>query len=213
MPDIDSSVIDAAGYATRGAGAWDSRKKGKNPAVLCIDMQDLAFGPDVDILTAIREHHTAAMGEIAWRALPIITSVVETARELRMPVIHTQVIPRGLTVNDPLTQIVPELQPLEGEIVFQKSLASAFAGTSILRHLIQLQVDQVIIVGNSTSGCVRATAIDAQQHGFAVCVPEDAVFDRIQLSHQATLLDLWMKYALVAPAADVIADLKNVATL
>ena len=69
----------------------------------------------------------------------------------------------------------------EGEIVVQKSLASAFAGTQILRHLIQLKVDQVIIVGNSTSGCVRATAVEAQQHGFAVCVPEDAVFDRIQV--------------------------------
>ena len=63
----------------------------------------------------------------------------------------------------------------------QKSLASAFAGTQIVRHLIQLRVDQLIIVGNSTSGCVRATAVDAQQHGFAVCVPEDAVFDRIQV--------------------------------
>jgi len=68
-----------------------------------------------------------------------------------------------------------------GEVVIQKSLASAFAGTQMLRHLVQLKVDQVIIVGNSTSGCVRATAIDAQQQGFAVCVPEDAVFDRIQV--------------------------------
>ena len=66
----------------------------------------------------------------------------------------------------------------------------------------QQRIDQLIIVGNSTSGCVRATAVDAQQLGFAVCVPQDAVFDRIQLSHQGTLLDLWMKYALVAPADD-----------
>ena len=72
MPQIDHDVIDTAGYATRGAGAWDSRAKGQNPCVLVIDMQDLAFGPDVDILTAIKEHHTAAMGEIAHRALPII---------------------------------------------------------------------------------------------------------------------------------------------
>jgi len=211
MPQIDVDVIDAAGYATRGAGAWDSRAKGKRPAVLCIDMQDLAFGPNADILTAIKEHHTAAMGEIAWQALPVIKSVVDTARELGMPVLHTQVIPRGLTADHPFTQIVPELKPLEGEVVIQKSLASAFAGTAMLRHLVQMQIDQVIIVGNSTSGCVRATAIDAQQYGFAVCVPEDAVFDRIQLSHQATLLDLWMKYALVAPAEDVIADLKSIA--
>lgn len=211
MPEIDRQVIDAAGYATRGAGAWDSRKRGNNPAVLVIDMQDLAFGPNADILTAIREHHTAAMGEIAWQALPTIQKVVDSARELGLPVLHTQVIPRGLTADHPLTQIVPGLEPLPGEVVIQKSLASAFAGTQMLRHLVQLKVDQVIIVGNSTSGCVRATAIDAQQQGFAVCVPEDAVFDRIQLSHQATLLDLWMKYALVTTADNVITDLKGLA--
>ena len=55
-----------------GAGAWDSRAKGMNPCVLVIDMQDLAFGPNADILTAIKEHHTAAMGEVAWKALPTI---------------------------------------------------------------------------------------------------------------------------------------------
>lgn len=208
LPSQDQAVIEAAGYASRGAGAWDSRAKGKRPVVLVIDMQDLAFGPNKSIMTAIADHHPAAMGEVAWEALPRIVKVVQAARESNVPVMHTRVIPRGLTEDHALTQIVPELEPLDSEVVITKSFASAFSGTAMLRHLIQNGADQVIIVGNSTSGCVRATAVDAQQAGFAVCVPEDGVFDRIQLSHQATLLDLWMKYALVAPVDDVVVDLR-----
>merc|ERR1712216_705304 len=78
MPAIDRDVIETAGYATRGAGSWDSRAQGKAPVVLVIDMQELSFGPNADILTAIREHRPTAMGEIAYAALPRIERVVST---------------------------------------------------------------------------------------------------------------------------------------
>ena len=184
LPQIDKDVIETAGYAKRGAGSWDSRARGKSPVVLVIDMQELSFGPDADILTAIREHRPTAMGEVAYRALPKVKQIVDTARELNIPVLHTRVIPHGLTADHPHTNIVKDLTPLENEPVITKSFASAFSGTAMLRQLIQLRADQVIIVGNSTSGCVRATAVDAQQAGFAVCVPYDAVFDRIEVPSQ-----------------------------
>ncbi len=70
------------------------------------------------------------------------------------------------------------------------------------------KVDTIIIVGNSTSGCVRARAVDAKQRGFSVVIPEERVFDRIEASHEVGLLDLWMKYAVVISKDEVLAYLR-----
>jgi nicotinamidase-related amidase len=97
--------------------------------------------------------------------------------------------------EDEGSRIVPSLAPLGDDVVVDKAYASAFWATPLLTYLVALHVDSVIVTGVSTSGCVRATAVDAASHGFSPAVVTDAVADRIQLSHAATLLDLWMKYA------------------
>jgi nicotinamidase-related amidase len=68
----------------------------------------------------------------------------------------------------------------------------------------------VIVVGNSTSGCVRATTVDAQQHGFDVIVPQECIFDRIEASHKIGLLDMWMKYAEVQEREEVEAYVESI---
>ena len=202
LSEQDRAVIEKAGYSKRGAASWESRGLGQRPVMLVIDMQELSCGPNVPILQAIEVHRTA-MGEIAWAAVERIRPLLASARQAGAPVVYTRVIPRGCGPNDRAVQIVQDLAPEDNDLVIDKSYASAFFGTALLSQLVRRGADTVVVVGNSTSGCVRATAIDAQQNGFSVVVPEECVFDRIQASHKASLLDLWMKYAQVMPTDQV----------
>lgn len=211
LSEQDRAVIVEAGYSSRGAASWESRGLGTRPVVLVIDMQNLTCGRNVPILEAIKEYRTA-MGEIAWRAIGYIGPFLETARRSGVPIIYTRVIPRNFGPDSEAVQVVAPLAPQEGDLVIDKNYASAFYGTALLRNLVQRGADTVIIVGNTTSGCVRATAIDAQENGFSVVIPEECVFDRIQASHKASLLDLWMKYAEVLPVAEVTKYLNQIPT-
>ncbi len=83
---------------------------------------------------------------------------------------------------------------LEGDLVVDKSYASAFYGTPMVSYLNGLGVDSILMTGGVTSGCVRATIIDAISRNYNVAVIEDCVFDRIEISHKVSLLDMWMKY-------------------
>jgi nicotinamidase-related amidase len=136
------------------------------------------------------------------------------ARKARIPVIHTNVVyqpggrdggvffrklpalscfERGL--HPELAAFGEGLEPAEGETVISKQYASAFFATSLGSTLTSLGVDTLLIAGVSTSGCVRATAVDACQHGFIPLVVRDAVGDRHPAPHEANLFDLQAKYA------------------
>lgn len=211
LSEQDRQVITKAGYDEEGASSWESRGLGENPMVLVIDMQRLVVGEDVPILEAIEEYRTA-MGEIAWDAIDHIEPFLAVAREHGVPVSYTRVVPSSYDDPDHADlDIVEPVAPREGETVIDKSYASAFYGTDLLSRLVRGDHDSVIIVGNSTSGCVRATAIDAQQNGFDVILPQECLFDRVQASHKVALLDLWMKYAEVMERADVEAYIEEIA--
>jgi maleamate amidohydrolase len=90
---------------------------------------------------------------------------------------------------------MPDVQPLLSELVLVKQYASAFFGTTLASTLQGNGIDTVVIVGVSTSGCIRATAVDALQHGFVPAVVRDAVGDRAPGPHEANLYDLQAKYA------------------
>jgi len=195
LSERDKQVITKAGYDKAGASSWDSRGTGTDPMVLVIDMQRLVVGENVPILEAIEEYRTA-MGEVAWDAIDHVAPFLDHARDHDVPVAYTRVVPSSY--DDPHHEdldIVEPVAPEDSETVIDKSYASAFYGTDLLSRLVRGGHDSVIIVGNSTSGCVRATAIDAQQHGFDVLLPQECLFDRIEASHKVALLDLWMKYA------------------
>ena len=203
LTERDKQVISKAGYDKEGASSWDSRGMGTNPMVLVIDMQRLVVGDDEPILDAIDDYRTA-MGEIAWEAIDHIEPFLDFARDQGLPVTYTRVVPSSY--DEPHHEdldIVDPVAPEDGETVIDHSYASAFYGTDLLSRLVRGDHDSVIIVGNSTSGCVRATAIDAQQNGFDVILPQECLFDRIEASHKIALMDLWMKYAEVLEREEV----------
>lgn len=211
LSEQDKAVITKAGYDKKGAASWDSRALGNHPALIIIDMQNHLVGDDVPILTAVEKERTA-MGEIAWRAMESIVPFVEACRETGLPVIYTRVVPHDRQPNEAVLQIVEPLKPQPDDLVINKNYSSGFYGTGLLTILNKQRIDTVILVGNSTSGCVRATAVDARQMGFSVLVPQECTFDRIEASHKIGLLDMWMKYATVASVDDAckyILDLDN----
>jgi len=101
-------------------------------------------------------------------------------------------------------EFVREAQPVAGEILVPKHQASAFSGTVLLSHLVRLKVDSLVFTGCTTSGCVRASVVDAASLNLRCVVPEDAVYDRSSVSHAVNLFDMAAKYADVMPARDVV---------
>jgi maleamate amidohydrolase len=108
-----------------------------------------------------------------------------------------------------LGEIVPELQPRPDELVIVKQYASAFFGTSLGSVLATRGIDTLVICGVSTSGCVRATAVDAISSGYVPIVVRQAVGDRDPRPHEANLFDLQAKYAEVCDEPDVVAKLRG----
>ncbi|MBI3969165.1 MAG: isochorismatase family protein [Chloroflexi bacterium] len=199
---------------------------GTRPVLLVIDMQYAACGDrDEDILQMI-ERWPSGCGHEAWDGIRNQQELLPACREAGVPIIYTRYIPqliqfdgfakknpRPMTPTDPNElkwQIMKEIEPQGNDIVLDKSYASVLFGTPLISWLIAMGVDTTILVGNSTGGCVRASAIDLTTHNFTVAVVEDCVFDRIQIAHAAALLDMWMKYCDVVWMDDVLNYLKSV---
>lgn len=114
---------------------------------------------------------------------------------------------RMLTETHPAGQVVPELKPLQGELVVRKTQASAFFGTGLAPWLVQQGADTVVVAGCTTSGCVRASVVDALSHNFRPVVPRDCVGDRALGPHDANLFDMAQKYADVLERDEIVAAL------
>lgn len=116
-----------------------------------------------------------------------------------------------ITPDSPLAAIVDELAPAPGELEIEKKDASAFFGTHLAATLTARRIDTIVVAGCSTSGCVRATAVDGMQHGFRVIVPRECVGDRAPGPHEANLFDIDGKYGDVVGVDEAIASLKATA--
>jgi maleamate amidohydrolase len=106
-------------------------------------------------------------------------------------------------------EIVAEVAPLPDDIFIEKRKPSAFFGTPLMSYLTNMRADSLILTGTTTSGCVRASAVDALSYDLRVTIPEEAVFDRGELSHKIALFDLHMKYIDVTTLSDVIGYLEK----
>lgn len=187
-------------YARGGFGL--SLEPGRRPALLVVDFVRAYLVPDSPLYAAVEPARTACQ------------RLLEGARAARIPVVHTTVRyqPGGRDggvffrklpalacfeagVHPELAAFAEGLEPAPDETVVTKQYASAFFGTSLASTLAALGIDTVLIGGVSTSGCVRATAVDACQHGFIPLVIRDAVGDRHPAPHEANLFDLQAKYA------------------
>lgn len=204
LTDLDRRVIELGGYAQRG-----QREPGKS-ALLVIDVT-YAFCGDrpQPILESVRRFRNSS-GEAAWEAVAAIQNLIQAAREGNRPVIYT----RGLRPSEGVSKgrwasknsratedldhhhdIVSPIAPEPGDIVLPKAKPSAFFGTPLTAILVDLRVDSLVVCGGTTSGCVRATVVDAFSYNYGLSVVREATFDRIQASHAVALLDMDMKYA------------------
>jgi maleamate amidohydrolase len=116
---------------------------------------------------------------------------------------------RLLTETHPAGQIVPELAPQPGELMVKKTQASAFFGTGLAPWLVQQGADTVVVSGCTTSGCVRASVVDALSHNFRPIVARDCVGDRALAPHAANLFDMAQKYADVLERDEILAALSR----
>ena len=186
---------------------------GKRPALLVIDMSVGFTDPesplhcDLDPVVAAIEQLLAAAR--AARFPVFYTTVAYDDAGKERAAVFIDKVPALLTLEagSRWVEIDPRLEPQTGEPVVKKLFASAFYGTPIASLLAAQQVDEVIVTGASTSGCVRATAVDALQHGYRVVVPREAVGDRNVAAHEANLYDIDTKYGDVVSVDDVIGAL------
>ena len=182
----------------------------KRPALLCIDLYNAVFGDRREPLREAMKRFPSSCGESAWEAVEPIQKLMAAAREAGVPLIHTTRDLIDQTESSIMTstkrhsagadkawnaEFFPPLAPLPGELVIHKTRASAFYGSPLDSHLVQMGIDSLILCGESTSGCVRASCLEAQMHGYAVAVVEECVFDRNWLSHKVNLFDMNCKYA------------------
>jgi len=138
--------------------------------------------------------------------VPVIYTKVLYSRSLLDGGLFVQKIPvlQTMVAGEPLAEIASELEVREDDLVLVKQYASAFFATPLAATLTSLQVDTLILAGCSTSGCIRATAVDGMQHGFRVIVPRDCVGDRHEAPHEANLFDINAKYGDVVSLGEVV---------
>jgi maleamate amidohydrolase len=209
MPQEDDDL--AANYV----GAFDGRLSfGKRPALLIVDFVMAYLDKSSPLYAHVED------------ALESNIRLLAAARVADIPVIFTNVvyekdgadgglfykkIPslRVFVKGSPYGAFPPSLQPLDGERIISKQFASAFFGTALTDILTTAAIDTLLITGLSTSGCVRATALDALQSGFAPFVVSDACGDRHSAPHDANLFDLQAKYAEVVSEGEAIEFLRS----
>ena len=124
----------------------------------------------------------------------MIYTTTETRKEVQPANVHATNRRSRETKKDDY-EIYEAFKPEPGDLIIYKERASGFFGTPIVAHLTRMGIDSLIVCGESTSGCVRASVVDAYSYGFHVVVVEECCFDRSLLSHKVNLFDLHHKYA------------------
>jgi len=164
------------------------------------------------------EHAVAAIGRLLAaarsRGAPVVYTTVSYGEgEKAVAKAFIEKVPSLLTLAEgsPYTEIDPRIAPLPDEPVLNKLFASAFFGTSLQSLLAAHDCDSVIVTGASTSGCVRATAVDVLQNGYRLVVPREAVGDRSPAAHEQALYDIDAKYGDVVTLDDALSALSGLA--
>lgn len=211
IPEDDLKIYDLAGFG-RQAG-WGSR-----PALLIIDVQYRSVGTKrLPIDQSMKEFGTSC-GDAGWRAIDALVPLLARFREKKWPTIYPHVAPKQSFDGGRLAEKVPsimkvppigyeivkEIAPLPGDITIPKRHSSAFFGTPLMSYLNDLDVDTVVLAGTTTSGCIRAAALDAFSYNFNVFVPHECVFDRSQFSHKVSLYEISQKYANVTTVDEIM---------
>jgi len=215
---FEAALPDSLQQRYSGTGWGGTLEPGLRPALIVVDFVQAYLRPGSPLYAGVEAARDACV------------RLLQSARDAGVPVVHTNVrfqaggrdggvFFRKLPAlrcfeqgGEPvLGDFDPALEPRADELVITKQYASAFFGTSLASTLTSLGVDTLVIAGVSTSGCIRATAVDACQHGFVPLVVRDAVGDRHPAPHEANLFDLQAKYAEVVSLAQAQAYLARLA--
>jgi maleamate amidohydrolase len=217
LTERDRQVFGDSGYGVRGGF-------GKRPALLVVDVNWAFCGDQDEPITESIKKWRNSSGEEAWAAVRHLKPLIETARGRGIPVIYTTnhrrldgwdsgswnwkssrahedaASPRpNLDPNEIVTPIAPGPR----DVVVYKQKPSGFFGTNMAAYLTLLGCDSVVVTGGTTSGCVRATVLDAFSLNYRVALAEECCFDRSQASHAINLCDMNAKYADVVKTAEV----------
>jgi nicotinamidase-related amidase len=202
----------------------DYRRKtyvGPRPALLAVDLYELVYRGGPRPPAELVRNHPSTCGEYAYAAIDPTKRLFAAARAAALPIFYStgdvraESRPTLVTATkrnkppvDPSDYVIrAEFKPQPQDVVITKQRASVFYGTPLAAHLTQLGVQTLIICGESTSGCVRATAVDAYSHGYHVVLVEECCFDRSILSHKVNLFDLHHKYCDVMHVDEVVSHL------
>ena len=190
---------------------------GARPALIVIDVNVGFTDPESPLVCELDEV-VGAIGELLGAAraarIPIAYTTVEYSEGDRVAAkafIDKIPVLRTLAAGSRWVEIDPRIAPGPGEPVLKKLFASSFFGTPLQALLTAHDVDTLIVTGASTSGCVRATAVDAIQHAFRPIVPREAVGDRNPAAHDANLYDIDAKYGDVVSLSETLEYLQAIA--
>jgi len=194
-------------------GRAERQSFGKRPALIIVDVVRSFIGSKPKSLLQASEEYRTSCGEAGWEALKQIKKLLEAFRVKNLPVIFTTVDPvlaafawgpdkwssheefRQEKWTGEAWEIADEIKPLPSEPVIRKTKASCFLFTPLAPILHNMKADCLVVVGTSTSGCVRAAVIDGLSYKYNVFVVEECTFDRFELSHLVALWDMNSKYA------------------
>jgi maleamate amidohydrolase len=224
LTDNDKAVLSASGFGQQiGYGG--------RPALLIVDVSYGFCGDRSEPIIESIKRWSNSCGPRAWQAIPVIRELIDACHVKNLPVVYTtntfrkdgwdlgswrwkldriqemtnQVI---VSTHDP-NDIIDEIAPSPQDLVILKQKPSAFFGTPLLSWLQLLGVDSLIVTGTTTSGCVRASVLDAFSLNLRCAVVEDACFDRTEASHAVNLFDMHAKYADVCSKLEVLAHLAS----
>jgi nicotinamidase-related amidase len=188
---------------------------GERPAVLVVDFSCGFTDPECPLgseLTAEVEATRRLLDAARAKGLPVIFTTIGFEPSLKDGGLWLQKVPTlgELQVGGHWVEIDPRLDRREDETIVLKKGASAFFGTNLAAILVSEGVDSVVLCGATTSGCVRATAVDLLQYGFPTLVPRECVGDRAQAPHEANLFDIQAKYADVVSLEDALGYIERV---
>lgn len=209
IPENDRLIYRQAGYG-------GIAPLGRRPALVVIDVTYGFVGDRPEPILESIKRFPNSCGETGWREMTHIRRLLEAARKRSVPIFYTTGPTRDVEVRaggwaEKTPQILraspeqvrfqnripKEIAPKKGDTVIEKDKPSAFFGTALTSYLVRKGIDTVLLTGCTTSGCVRATCIDAFSYNYRVGVVRECVFDRAESSHQVNLFEMHAKYAQV----------------
>jgi len=188
LTETDKKVLENGNWESEGVR--QAGKVGANPAVIVVDVQKLMAGPKKPVGEVAKESKLMC-GNNAWDAVEEISKLLSVARKADIPIYYFKADTDEIEIEG--EEIIDDIKPRNDDEVMKKTSTSGFYSTNIAHRLNQDGIDTLVMTGGSTSGCVRAAIDDAYMDGYNIIVPPECVFDRIELSHNAHLLDIHMK--------------------